>query len=87
MNVLPVREDIENKKIRLQIYQIMVWIFLTAAAFLYVSKVIPTSLYPSPWGEFIPAVIDLVVSGIGAWFVMKGLLNEISPQERKMNFF
>jgi uncharacterized membrane protein YvbJ len=81
-NVSAVSDDKDDKKIRLQIYQISTWVFLTAAAFLYVSKVVPTFSMLSPWGELIAAVIVLIVSGIAASIVNYRLTNQYLPEKK-----
>ena len=59
----------ENKKIRLQIYQISIWVVMTLAAFLYVSGFVPTMSFL--WAGFV-----LVVCGIAGGFVKWILMND-----------
>lgn len=78
-NVSTVNKDKDDKKIRLQIFQISAWVFLTSAAFLYVSKVVPNFSLLWPWGELITAVIVIIVSGIAAWIMNFSLTNQYLP--------
>ena len=59
----------ENRKINLQIYQISIWVFMTVAAFLYVSGIVPTNSLPL-------ATVVLVISAIPAFVVKWGLMKE-----------
>ena len=59
----------ENRKINLQIYQISIWVFMTVAAFLYVSGIAPTNSLPF-------AFVVLVVSAIIGFVVKWGLMRE-----------
>ena len=64
----------ENKKIHLQIYQISIWVFMTIAAFLYVSGLTPKE--PTSW-----AVVVLIVSAIPAVFVKWLLTKDLLPKK------
>lgn len=75
-NSSPISDDKDDKKIQLQIYQISTWAFLTMAAFLYISKLVPISSSASNWDALWPAVIVLVVSAIAAGIVNASLTNQ-----------
>ena len=63
-----VDEKREDKKIHLQIYQISIWVFMTLAAFLYVSGLVPPM--SALWAGFV-LVVCAIPAVIVQWILMK----------------